>query len=576
MKNRLYTKTALLILLATSLLSCKDWLEPEPLSFYAPENTLVEESGFESVLVSCRKQLKLEWFGDANPLMYEYAFSDLGVFGCPEAVNIHNLEIQFTPYSAMPRYWTLAWDGIKYANIIINRQEKAEFTSEQTKNEILAEGYFHRAYWYYRLANQWGNVPLVLEEVEEPKMNFQTESRQNILQQMKQDMEFAVKWLPKDVQYGAISRAAGEHLLTKYYLAVGEFDKAVASATRCIKENGRSLMLNRFGVRKTDGIHDVVNDLFNPDNISLPENTEGILVVQERFGMEGNTDPGKNGSQRMRGWTPYWCGSDVLDPNGKRGCIDGKNVALMDSIGRGIAGVRPSNYYQYSLWDNSQGDMRHNEVNWYDISNLWYNNPKSKFFQQKVQKAYVRDTFRCYFSWPYYKIFVGKDEINVGNNPKGGFTDQYIFRLAETYLLRAEAYYWAKRPAEALADVNEIRKRANAPLLESVTIEDIMDERARELYYEEPRKCELTRVAFIMARLGIDGYSIDNIHKKNYFYDRVIAKNNFYRDEFFYSTNKYVIRPYHILWPIPNKTIEANAGGDIIQNAGYPGGKVIP
>ena len=573
MKNKLYKKILLLFLTGPLFISCEDWLSPKPLSFYAPENTFVDKAGFESILVSCRKQLKLEWFGDNNPSMYEYAFSDLGVFGCPEAVNIHNLEIQFTPYSATPRLWSLAWGGIKYANIVITRQEKADFKTEQDKNEILSEGYFHRAYWYYRLVNLWGDVPMILQEVEEPKMDFNSSPRLEILKQMKDDLEFAVKWLPEKAEYGAVNRAAGEHLLTKIYLSLGEFENAIASASRCIKNYGHDLMRERFGVRKNDGIHDVVNDLFNPDNISSKENLEGILVVQERFGMEGNTGPGDKGSQRMRGWTPYWCGPDVLDPDGKRGCVDGKNVALMDSLGRGIAGVRPSNFYQYYLWKDCKNDLRHNSVNWYDISRLWYNNPKSDYYEKQVQKAYVRDTFRCYFSWPYYKIFVGKDEINVGNNPKGGFTDQYIFRLAETYLLRAEAYYWADRSEEALADLNEIRKRAKAPELESISIEDILDERARELYFEEPRKCELTRIAFIMAQLGKNGYSLDNFHKKNYYYDRAIEKNNFYKEEYFYSTNKYVIRPYHVLWPIPNETIVANADGNITQNLGYPGAK---
>lgn len=44
-------------------------------------------------------------------------------------------------------------------------------------------------------------------------------------------------------------------------------------------------------------------------------------------------------------------------------------------------------------------------------------------------------------------------------------------------------------------------------------------------------------------------------------------------EEYFYSTNKYVIRPYHVLWPIPNETIVANAEGNITQNLGYPGAK---
>ena len=66
------------------------------------------------------------------------------------------------------RYWDLAWNGIKYANTVISRVPKSTIDNETDKNELLAEGYFHRAYWYYLLVNQWGDVPLLLEEITEP------------------------------------------------------------------------------------------------------------------------------------------------------------------------------------------------------------------------------------------------------------------------------------------------------------------------------------------------------------------------------------------------------------------------
>ena len=85
--------------------------------------------------------------------------------------------------------------------------------------------------------------------------------------------------------------------------------------------------------------------------------------------------------------------------------------------------------------------------------------------------------------------------------------DWYIFRIAETYLLRAEAYIWKGDAAslqKAADDVNAVRRRAGADELDAsqMTIRMILDERARELYYEEPRKSELTRIAFIYAKTG--------------------------------------------------------------------------
>ena len=82
-------------------------------------------------------------------------------------------------------------------------------------------------------------------------------------------------------------------------------------------------------------------------------------------------------------------------------------------------------------------------------------------------------------------------------------------------------------------DVNEIRRRAKAPELPSVTLDDILDERARELYIEEHRKVELTRIAFLKAQLGKDGYSLSNFSEKNWYYDRVMEKNNFLQNSIF-------------------------------------------
>lgn len=477
------------------------------------------------------------------------------------------------------RYWDLAWNGIKYANTVISRVPKSSITNEEDKNQLLAEGYFHRAYWYYLLVHQWGDVPLVLEEVAEPKLDFNSASRMSILQQMKSDMEFAVKWLPVNVERGCVSRAAGEHLLAKIYLSTGDFQLAVEATTRCINDYGLHLMRERFGVNASNPKLDVFNDLFQEDNISAIENKEAIFVVQERYGIEGNVAP--KGSNRMRNFVPYWSnGAAVKTPDGKNGTTydaapyDG--YEQVEELGRGIAKIRPTNYGQYALWKNCGADLRHNENNWYDISRLTYNRPASKggsatYFGKPVERKFVSDTMRCYFSFPTVKVLIYKDDLNKGKAPAGGFTDQYVFRLAETYLMRAEANYWLGNIPAATSDVNEIRKRAKAPELSTVSLDDILDERGRELYIEEHRKVELTRIAFLKAQLGKDGYSLQNFSEKNWYYDRVMEKNNFFASQYFYSTNAFVMKPYHVLWPVPLTAITSNTQGRINQNIGYFG-----
>ena len=172
------------------------------------------------------------------------------------------------------------------------------------------------------------------------------------------------------------------------------------------------------------------------------------------------------------------------------------------------------------------------------------------------------------------KVLIDKDDPNAGGKvPVGGYTDQYIFRLAETYLNRAEARWWQGDLDGATEDVNVIRRRAHAPELPagSVTLEQILDERARELFIEDHRKTELTRIAYLKAKQGIDGYSLDNFSEKNWYYDRIMEKNNFFREQYFYDTNAFVMEPYHVLWPVPQNAIESNTQGRINQNYGYDG-----
>ncbi len=99
----------------------------------------------------------------------------------------------------------------------------------------------------------------------------------------------------------------------------------------------------------------------------------------------------------------------------------------------------------------------------------------------------------------------------------------------------------------------------------------MLDERARELFLEDHRKSELTRIACLKAERGDDGYSLDNFSEKNWYYDRIMAKNNFFATEYYYSTNAFIMKPYHVWWPIPRNAIESNTEGRINQNYGYDG-----
>jgi hypothetical protein len=132
-----------------------------------------------------------------------------------------------------------------------------------------------------------------------------------------------------------------------------------------------------------------------------------------------------------------------------------------------------------------------------------------------------------------------------------------------------------------MADINRVRARAQAKLLtdpNAVNIGTILDERQRELYWEEPRKTELTRIAYIFAQTGKaayngKSYNVANFSTNNFFYDRIMEKNDFYKNPAVVtnSGNHFTISPYHVLWPIPQSEIDLNITGHINQNKGYAG-----
>lgn len=572
-------KNTLITFLALLVFGCsEDFLEPKPLSIFLPESVFIDKAGMDAGLLPLRKSLRFDYYGDTpNKLASELISSDCAVSGIKAATATHNFFTQVTPTGTAQNnffdYWNVAYNQIRNANVIISRIDAPDWNTEKDKNEILGEAYFHRAYWYYRLVHQFGDVPFLNKEYTEPKIDFYTHSRKTILNKIQTDMEFAVQWLPEVVDPGKVNRAAGNHLLAKICLANSDFDGAIAVASAAIDGGTHSLMTNRFGKVAGDSKFNVIWDLHQKENKSIAANKEVLLVCQDKFGFPDAEFPG--GTSSMRNYSPsWWHRTYIKDADGKAACTDARGNWQIIALGRGVGISRPTNYMGYEIWKNAGADLRCDpDTNWMPMSKVLHNNPQSKYYGQPLVKDYSNpiDTFQAWFPWPHYKVYIEDEESP--DQPWGGHSDWYIFRLAETYLLRAEAYVWKGDQVRAAADINKVRERALAPPVEpaDVDIGYILDERARELYTEEPRKTELTRMAFIMADNNLNGYSIDQFDQKNFWLDRIEDKNNFYNIGFAWGNNEYKIGPYHVLWPIPQDVIDDNQGGIINQNLGYPG-----
>lgn len=424
------------------------------------------------------------------------------------------------------------------------------------------------------------------------------------------------------------------HLLVKCYLAVGEYAKAEQVATDLINNHGLKLMTEPFGTWQPSGAEDtwkvtrnVVWDLHRTPNIADPANKETIMMISNSNDQDFTT------YNVMRACFAHWSNGIIRDPHGLGG--PGQNIARNNgdynaeldwvrAAGRGIAVNRTSYFYNKTIWmydgEYDWQDLRHNrEVgNWMEMEDFKYNNRKSdcygKNYQLYATEDYVdpsdpskvlvhkgdilcSDTIRSWYPTPLYQLYIldTPNENNMGANQfqgasgKGANGDMYLFRLAETYLLRAEARLYQKNATGAAEDVNAVRRRANAKkMYTTVNIGDIMAERARELYLEEFRQAEMVRVSWCLARSGVadewgNTYDLSNWDKQegtdlnggSYWFRRCTTYNVFNHDygkgQQGNQTFEYKINKHNLFWPVPNSAITANNKGQLRQNYGYDG-----
>lgn len=551
MKKTIYI---MLVLVAISTGACKEsFLEEKPLDKFSPENLLVDKAGFESVIHALHVSAREEEL-DQVPVMA--TGTDIAVFGAGDGRFYNNYK-EITPTSNNVNQW---WDWaytkvIKNANLIITRAENPDVKwTEEEKNAIVAEAKFFRAYAYNSLVNLYGGVPIVDRELTAPKYDFVRASRLEVLKFIESDLDFAVLHLPvvvTDVKKdGRIFKAAAYHLLSEVCISLGKatstasyYDKSIASATKVIDGTcGQyKLMTNRFGDLSRPG--DAFSDLFwTGQQNRASGNLETIWAIQYEYTTPGG---GSGGNVNVRWWGPKF--EDLTAP-------DNKKMLVNDSLGRSQGAVRPNNYYFYDIWKADWNDMRNSK---YNIRRTWiWNNPTSPYLRTVVRtvvdggKVWVLDlngvkstktvdTMRVFYPQ------IRKIEGLMKGGPANGRTDndQYRMRLAETYLLRAEAAFHKGDLSAAAADINVVRARAKAvPATPSqITLDYILDERARELTVEEHRRKTLCRLGVLVERV-----------KR-------------------YSAKSKDIEPYHQWFPIPQKAIDANRGAKLDQNPGYPG-----
>lgn len=485
--------------------------------------------------------------------------------------------------------WNDLYQVASYANLALEGLKVIEDIPSDEAVYLDAQARFFRGWAYLRLAEMFGGVPLVEELNQSVKLDYVRATREETYSFAIEDLKVAVAGLPAyPAQKGRAARGIAGHFLCEAYLGRGiesgnssDYDLAVSAADAVI--TAYPIMTSRFGTRSEgsngDGYPDNGTprykadgtpyfDLFCYGNYDYAKgNTESLMIAP---GITYADFSAYGGTRVPYGYT---CGSAYRDKQWSdamkevnnasspwQGNIDktlfrdGQLDASINCQAWDIVGS--TDYSDEVVWD---GYFATDDRN---AQNIRYNpvvmDQDSPQYLQVVQKEWLKEealltrvsgkvTSLDYwgvdldhaYMWGALYYFYGRD--------------WYIARSAETYLLRAEAKLRKGDPSGAAADVNAVRARSNATYrYPSVDIYDILDERARELAWEEFRWNTLLR----MGSKGSNEVMKTQLEKYSYGTNDTGA----FAGQAF---------PSWTLFPIPETVIELNSELVMEQNFGW-------
>lgn len=556
--------SALLILVGLIGQSCNEdkFLEEEALDFYAPENSYVTSEDFDAALLTLYSDYRDYMYAQRTPRTY-WDISDI-TLSYYYAQGTRQVNTRLTPSSTeeVLSLWEAFYKLIYDANVIIGRSEdNASQLTEGEKTKVQAEALFFRGLAYKTLAHLFGGVPLVLEETKSPNRDYVRASRQEVYEQCAQDLAFAAANLDNidEVYDFEISNLVAYHVLSEVYISLGRWQDAVAAASKVIDNPNTALMTQRFGTRVNDPDFggDVYWDLFRHGNQNRSSgNRESLWVVQWAYNTPGG---GVNRDYSLaRNICPVLHSAEITQSDGSTETVLNQPNTYVANRGVGYSG--PSPYFRRTVWEKSgfDQDMRNSSHN--IVRDVQVMNPANEYNGQWViadnlplVKVTEVDTLQRFFPIIMKAVTPGLDPIEFWHQDQsvpGALTaqagttyrDHMEIRLAETYLLRAEAHLGNGNTAAAAEDINVVRRRANAPEVSpgEVDIDYILDERMRELYYEELRLITLMRL----------GKAVERIKTLN----PVVGEH---------------MEDYQDLFPIPISEIQKNTGAVLEQNPGY-------
>lgn len=482
MKN---IKYIFLLILGLSIIGCSD-LEEEPVGLLSPEGFFSTTEDIQlAVNASLTHAINEEVWGRKLSVALMLR-SDMVNLNSSQAhrveMNMHNItgdnEMVFDP-------WTRIYLGIAAANNAIAGAEQVD-ADEETKNPIIAQAYFARAFYYFHLVRLFGDVPYIdspVSDIEEAT-NISNTPEAEVYERIISDLEYAEQWLTNTVVTRATpSKAAAKSYLALVYLTMAGnnsgspyFQMAYDKAKEVITNKGTYEIdldpdfQTLFNADKIDASPEPIFVL-DYNNNEAPDNAYDQIAPMT--GIRGDDD-GASG-----GWSvasPTLAVYNSFDPNDYRTRVSFQTEALIDN-----------EYVDYTKFKNSG-------------------------HEHAVNAPYIAKYLR--FPGDYAR-----------GNKRATSHNYSMIRYAEVLLIAAEAGVEIGA-ADAVDFFNEVRGRARnggestnggyvpetiAPStvpadLSSITVADVIEERRIELAFECKRWYDIKRRQLGDEVFSVSGY----------------------------------------------------------------------
>jgi len=549
MKKLLYTGVLVLSAMITLLTSCSKKLDEYNPSGLTASTVFTNAAGFETMVDAAYSYSRF-WYGKEEGYSVSEMGTDIWTNGTgdvfPQLSTYNNLQGSNT--SALTLLWNNFYAAINLCNTGINSiAGVSDYTATQ-KTTREAELRFLRAFYYWHIVETWGGVHFTTEPTSGAITTANRTSVDTFYNQIFSDLQFAVNNLPVTVSdYGRVTQPAAKAFLARMYLTKGRNAEANTLAREVIKNYSFSLLPKYV-------------DLWNMGNI---KNKEVVWAIDYSTNLANNDL------------------ATATYPTGhSRGSNNGHLMFLMvyDQVNtanliRDINNGRPFNRYMptlslLNLFDDTN-DSRYSG----SFQIAWLANKAATGFAIGDTSAYTAKTtisaavmnskkYTTYDVSKTYgtngvpiqrKFYVSlskfKDSTRTSIAEAQSARDVFVIRLAEMYLIAAEAKMKLGDNDSAAYYINQIRTRAALPgrvaqmqiLPTDVSLDFILDERARELCGEQLRWFDLKRT----GKLG----------------SRILTMNP--DAAAFYQS-------YHLLRPIPQTQIDAVTNKAVFtQNPGY-------